>query len=385
MKNINLLSVLMLSILLLGCGTDKKKNGFSTLEVSISGSRRNIILNDIASKIRYIPLETNDSLIIGEIVKVIKKDNYYFISDATALYKFDQNGKLAGYINKKGNGPDEYIGISDFQIDKEGGVWILGRNKKILNNYSWAGELLKQIHLKYWIQNFIFNDRFIYMYCGNEVEEGNDSKIHVWNIDTEEYVAKFLRIDKNQSNYLHILSQLCFIPRERDIYFFQAFNDTIYKLSPEAIQPYAYINLDDKNIPASFYKQKYENIVEFFNALMNESYAYGIPYFYEYPSYYLLSFYYNRQQYMAILPKSENEESFVSSHCRVGDDILPNDFKMEFSDTQTFLQNDGSLIFILNPMQIDEYAKNKNNKNILRTLQITDSEQNPVLLDVELE
>lgn len=123
----------------------------------------------------------------------------------------------------------------------------------------------------------------------------------------------------------------------------------------------------------------------FFNALHKESYAYGISYFHEYLSRYLFSFIYQQRQYLAVLPKSGEEKAIIVPQLTVGDNLLPDDFLLDLIETQTFLQDEGSLIFVLPASQITEYAETKGNIGLTQQLQILDSEQNPILLDVEIE
>lgn len=386
MKHAHLVFAFMASVMLPCCTTHVKKSNLQTLTVSMSDIQETASLKEFATQTSYIPLETNDSTLISRISDIKKKDHLYYISDESTLYKFNKEGKLVGKISKKGTGPDEYTNISDFQIDKDGNVWVLNRNQKRLNLYSWEGTLLKQIHLKYWVEKISFHDdSYIYMFGGNVLEEGKDSKIQVFDMNTEQYTAHFLPIDKNQSNYLHILGQQCFDKQNEGTYFYQLFNDTIYKLTPQSIEPYICVNLDNKNIPASFYERKYENVMFFFNALHKESYAYGISYFHEYLSRYLFSFIYQQRQYLAVLPKSGEEKAIIVPQLTVGDNLLPDDFLLDLIETQTFLQDEGSLIFVLPASQITEYAETKGNIELTQRLQILDSEQNPILLDVEIK
>lgn len=107
MKNIYLLFTVLMTSAVFSCCTTNKTNReeLSTVNVSLSENRETIVLNDIASKVKYVSLETHDSLLIGEIADVVKKDRHYFISDGKVLYKFNADGKLAGQISKKGKGP----------------------------------------------------------------------------------------------------------------------------------------------------------------------------------------------------------------------------------------------------------------------------------------
>lgn len=63
-----------------------------------------------SKSISLIPLETNDTILIGSnpIVKLISDDDIIIESDRR-LYRFDKNGRFVNYIGRPGQGPDEYV------------------------------------------------------------------------------------------------------------------------------------------------------------------------------------------------------------------------------------------------------------------------------------
>lgn len=68
-------------------------------------------------EMKYVPLETNSSSIIGRITKLeIHKNRIYILDNsfAQSVFIFDMNGHHLHTISKKGQGPEEYIGIRDF-------------------------------------------------------------------------------------------------------------------------------------------------------------------------------------------------------------------------------------------------------------------------------
>ena len=59
---------------------------------------------------RYIPLETNEHSLFGDIEKIIIRNGKIFISDnfKSSVFIFNINGKFENKINNAGNGPYEY-------------------------------------------------------------------------------------------------------------------------------------------------------------------------------------------------------------------------------------------------------------------------------------
>lgn len=88
----------------------------------------NMFLSDIAYDIQYIPLETNESNLIGNINKIKFNDKHIFVQDANppTLHVFDKNGKYIRKIGKYGRGPNEYNFLNDFAFSKiKPKVWLL--------------------------------------------------------------------------------------------------------------------------------------------------------------------------------------------------------------------------------------------------------------------
>lgn len=78
-------------------------------------------VTDFFDEVRYVILETNDSSIIGERVKFRLASDYNRIvafSDQTGFTVFDGNGKWINTFDHLGEGPEEYIGITDFYLFK---------------------------------------------------------------------------------------------------------------------------------------------------------------------------------------------------------------------------------------------------------------------------
>lgn len=70
---------------------------------------------------KFIPLETTDSCLFGDISAIDIVDNKIYTIDRKGnhLFVFDISGKFITQIGKKGNGPGEYMSLNNFHIDKK--------------------------------------------------------------------------------------------------------------------------------------------------------------------------------------------------------------------------------------------------------------------------
>ena len=106
---------------------------------------------DIFSDISVIPLETTTESLIKNISKVQYYKSRYYILDSRPFYRilvFDSAGKYLYKIDNRGNGPHEYIDISDFYINKHTDqIVTLSNVSTALNYYTIDGTFVKKARL----------------------------------------------------------------------------------------------------------------------------------------------------------------------------------------------------------------------------------------------
>lgn len=95
-------------------------SAYPIIEVDLNKCK-NISIKSLFSAIQLIPLETKAESLIKELSKIEYFENNYFILDEalSRITVFDENGKYKYSIDHSGNGPEEYINISDFIINKK--------------------------------------------------------------------------------------------------------------------------------------------------------------------------------------------------------------------------------------------------------------------------
>lgn len=123
------ISLLIGSILLfvLGC-----TNTLTKQDTIIDSSQPHLIkqckLSDIISQVQFIPLETNDSVLVGNISKIKQRNgNFYILADGLLL-KFSPDGKFERNMVGIGGGPLEVPAIADYDVYKDK-LYILSPGK----------------------------------------------------------------------------------------------------------------------------------------------------------------------------------------------------------------------------------------------------------------
>lgn len=373
--------------ILAGCTSQKKEEQvqMKTLHVNLQKEPHAALVSKISSIVQIIPLSTDNENLIGEINKIIYENNFIYISDGMAIYKYSLEGELLSKLNKRGEGVGEYISITDFQVNTEDMVWILDRNSKSLNKYNWDNELKTIVPLNDRVNNFyVTHNDAVYLYIGNETDNGNVVRLKCLNLQTKNIIQEYLEIDSKKANYLHVRGGTHFHHENDSYYFFELFNDTVYSVSEKGIYPEYYIDFDNKNIPASLYDRGYENIMEFFQAVFSKSYPYGIPLFAKANDKCIFTYYYNQACYMYITDENSQTTQNFSS---LREDKLLGGYPIHLADLPVSVHKNKIILPAL-PSEIVEYAKENLSEDqiyeILQKIKYKSEDQNPVILMIDI-
>ena len=77
-----------------------------------------VTVDDLIDSVTYVPLSTNECL-LGEVEVIKHDDGFYFIKDNKGLFVFKADGAFVCEISSKGIGPDEYLFMNSFCLDRK--------------------------------------------------------------------------------------------------------------------------------------------------------------------------------------------------------------------------------------------------------------------------
>lgn len=145
MKYIQVLSLILLS----GCGQIKSdKSDCVQINLPLSREENIIKLSEIVDSVQYIPLETQDECLIGNVDKIIvTNEDCYLIVDkdvTSSVYLFDQEGAFVRKIGNRGAGQGEYVAIDDVDYDNEYVYIWDGTSRRILK-YLMEGDYVSSL------------------------------------------------------------------------------------------------------------------------------------------------------------------------------------------------------------------------------------------------
>lgn len=175
MRHSHLLFVLFL-LLLSGCQSGKTppQTGDACDSTSLviaadfDGGQDPFPLSRIADSIEYIPLETSDSILVGNIRKMIVRQGRIYIWDSLSecVFCFDEAGRYLFRIARQGAGPGEYGRISDFSLNlANGNICIYSDMSRRYLEYDSTGLFLRDVPVPYVITSFAVRGDSSYVYA----------------------------------------------------------------------------------------------------------------------------------------------------------------------------------------------------------------------------
>lgn len=120
MKNFPKAVFFLFLVCLLGC---KKKEQQDNLVLSLNPLEADpsLPLSTFVESISYIPLETSDESLMARVSEIIIKDTYIYAVDSEQkiVFIFDKKGRFVSKLDRRGEGPDEYLSMQGVLVDDE--------------------------------------------------------------------------------------------------------------------------------------------------------------------------------------------------------------------------------------------------------------------------
>ena len=139
-------------------------SNLETIEVDFRNIK-SVSCDEVIGSIRFVKLETSEKSLIGSISNIFFVDSTIVVFDefvTNSANLFDLNGKFKKRLSNKGNGPKEYLKISDLFIDKNR-IGITDNFKSRILFYDCDGNYLETVKTPYVFGNIrtIDEDKYI--------------------------------------------------------------------------------------------------------------------------------------------------------------------------------------------------------------------------------
>lgn len=273
----------------------------------------------------FIPLETTDASLLGNINQIEFCDGKFYIFDGKEdkLKVFSSTGKFLFDIGIRGDAPEEYLSINSFFINREDKkVGISDPLRMAIHEYSLDGEYIQTVKHNQEpllsLNKSICIDGYIYSYF--DVSHINDMTYSVLSAKDYSIIDRWspYPVKVNQQMACVLLSHP-FSVVDGDLHFVELYSDTIFTYHNGEKQPYLLIETGLPAITPSYFEGKpfeFDPVQAFFAVSSDKKYSSGFKEYFETDRYILTSFSYRDNFYIV---DKDNMETF---HIKKRDNCL---------------------------------------------------------------
>lgn len=300
------IKIVICAIILFSCSQSETKIQPATMNQSLHFETADWIKNKkiadtIVKEIQFIPLETNEDCLLGEITKIIVANNNFYILDRGSNQRisvFSMTGKYLKSIGAQGRGPGEYTRINDFAINiNDSSVLVLdAAQKKIVKYDLVGGDFKNALSLSFFSENFVISQEGVLSFY---TKTPNPENCLIATLDLADNSENwFIEKDENDT----YLSYPYSIFQSENTYFASYFDNIVYQITSEDVIPFISFDFGEHLIP----KNKFENrrTLKEITQVINESdWSYGIENILENTNFLSLNFMLKKRNTLVIYSK----------------------------------------------------------------------------------
>lgn len=309
-----ILIFLIILLLTLSCNQNKKSRNEIVEVPTIEISKKNIDdsndHSEVINIIEVIKLETSEQSLIGEMSKILVRNEKFYIHDGTSnsILKFNAQGEFLGKLDKKGRGPGEYSELRDFDVDKNENIYILSYNKMLVFNPSF--EFVEQLDFKVKTKKgepfpavlFSLSDNYTFLYRGDfgmrKIDGQSPALCCIGNSKKaiSDYFPVVFKYPYNHQTFYRSGDNLYLTSTMS--------NDTIYKIENSLLKPYMFVDFGNKKLTEAYILN---NRSDLSNKVENDKMLGGILRVYENEKYLCFRVHYGKLEYQAIYNMSNGK------------------------------------------------------------------------------
>ena len=223
------------------------------LAKAISESPKEIMLNELASDIRYVPLETTDDCLMNNEFYIMQYTGEDIIT--SGIFHFDKNGKFLNKIGSKGQGPEEYLqGLFAFGDWKNKLLYV--QNWTTLTCYGFDGTFVRSIptpQLNMGAAGLFDENHILYRNDIYYADKANPIQLYMVDSQNGKTVSKWRGHLEENKKYGMILTSRDFMYNyDNSLFYKPALENVIFKiLSPKKRQLVYKFDCSGKDIDVS--------------------------------------------------------------------------------------------------------------------------------------
>ena len=223
------------------------------LAKAISESPKEIMLNELASDIRYVPLETTDDCLMNNEFYIMQYTGEDIIT--SGIFHFDKNGKFLNKIGSKGQGPEEYLqGLFAFGDWKNKLLYV--QNWTTLTCYGFDGTFVRSVptpQLNMGAAGLFDENHILYSNDIYYADKANPIQLYMVDSQNGKTVSKWRgHLEENKKYGMILTSRVFMYNYDNSLFYKPALENVIFKiLSPKKRQLVYKFDCSGKDIDVS--------------------------------------------------------------------------------------------------------------------------------------
>lgn len=226
---------------------ETKFDGLQVIDLEQGVEKQDSVnITQIGAKIAYVPLETNDSIVLGNFEALVTESGIIALDYNSGIYLFDRKGKFIRKIGQKGQGPGEYGNVASVSIDEElREILVATDGKEELMKFSYDGTYSKFVDISS-SQSFVFHNDILFahkasVYFWTGAEDSN--QLTVYDVKGN-ILNQFHPVDFNKTKYLDMfIEDADFSISEDKVFYYVVREDIIYNVTQNSLNPFYALNL----------------------------------------------------------------------------------------------------------------------------------------------
>lgn len=299
---------------MLGCRPADKSE--SEKRYFLEVSQKNDSQNDLDMynpKVSFIYLDTSEEF-FGAIEKLKLHDNKVYILDKTmvmALFVYDLSGNFLFKYSNYGEGPQEYLQVTDFFVNKDGTIELVDDYLRKIIVLDKNGKFLEEKKLPFAASNIYKIDDTYYFHTNNlslkSQAKETDIGLVMRTTNTLEQLVSIVPIDQNRGSFIFSMFGNYFFEVDGNSYFIDPFRNVAHSLDDTKSD--LIFDFGEANFPKNFFQENnYSSSDEYkyFNTLNSSKFVWKINCIYDLGDKLYFQYSQNGLSYMGFYIKSKD-------------------------------------------------------------------------------
>ena len=264
-----------LCVIIFSCSGKSHSNKNSLQRVDAAFSKEMTLkLSDFTESIELIPLQTDEECLIGTVGKIKFRNDMYYVGSASMqtdkILVFGEDGEFLYKLDKRGQGPDEYLEIQDFDVMENSNVLIITQSDHRLCIYNIEQDVcLVNIRLDVYPTNLLIEGEHVFLsnrgikpIMSNGENETSEYALYEFDLQGNLIDSYYKLNDVMRKKMAHFLPVRSFDANNNKIYFHYPFCDTIYEIKNKDLLPVFYLDFGTKKLSEDMFQKNIRDILD---------------------------------------------------------------------------------------------------------------------------